>query len=307
MSEISATNPRQSQAVATAATPSAAAEIFDQGYRSYDGPRLGVTAAARSVYKVSIQRALGLRRKFRYKIVPMITVGIAYVPAIIFVGLAALLGDFAEGLVVEYAGYFAMLSVVNLLFSAFVAPELMNSDRQNGMYGLYMASPLNQASYLLAKAAALMTVLVLVTSLPALLLLAGYLLTGLGPSGLSILTTVGKILLSGLVVSLYFSLVGMAISSTTKRQSFASAGIVLFFLVSSIVSGALLDLDNASPLLGLLALLQIPLDLVARIFNEPIEQISAVSTFSTLAVWLGICLVSLATIVFSYRRLEVTK
>ena len=67
------------------------AQIYDRGYRAYDCPRSGIGGAMLSVYIASIQRAFGLRRKFRFKAVPLLTVLLAFAPAIAFLGLAILL------------------------------------------------------------------------------------------------------------------------------------------------------------------------------------------------------------------------
>ena len=47
------------------------ARIYEQGYRSYDGPRLGVAASVRSLAIHSIRRGLGLRRTFWAKLLPI--------------------------------------------------------------------------------------------------------------------------------------------------------------------------------------------------------------------------------------------
>ena len=39
--------------------------IYDRGYRTYDGPRLGPKGARRAVYKDGVRRVLGLGRKAR--------------------------------------------------------------------------------------------------------------------------------------------------------------------------------------------------------------------------------------------------
>ena len=70
---------------------SADARIIDRGYRPYDGPRLGPSGAIRSLMKHTAQRVMGLRRPLPNKILPMLSAVIAYVPAIVFVGLAALI------------------------------------------------------------------------------------------------------------------------------------------------------------------------------------------------------------------------
>src|SRR5437764_383252 len=74
-------------------TARADARIIDRGYRPYDGPRLGAAGAVRSLIRHTAQRVMGLRRPFQYKVLPLLSAGIAYVPAIVFVGLSALIKD----------------------------------------------------------------------------------------------------------------------------------------------------------------------------------------------------------------------
>ena len=130
----------------------------------------------------SVQRALGLRRRFRYKVLPLVVAVIAYVPAIVFVGVAALVPDqIADEVVPLYGDYYGFVTAAILLFVAFVVPEVLCTDRQTGMLGLYLASPLTRDTYLAMKAAAVTSVLTVVTLGPPLLLLVGYSLLDQGP------------------------------------------------------------------------------------------------------------------------------
>ena len=84
------------------------AQIVARGFQRYDGPRSGVPGAVRSVSWQSIRATLGLGRPARSKIFPVIAVVIAYVPAIVFVGIAVLIpGDILEP--EEVAGLVAYL------------------------------------------------------------------------------------------------------------------------------------------------------------------------------------------------------
>ena len=56
------------------------ARIVDQGYRRYEGPRLGARGAQRALYVASVQRAVGLRRRFRHKVIPLLVTIMAYLP-----------------------------------------------------------------------------------------------------------------------------------------------------------------------------------------------------------------------------------
>ncbi len=290
-------------------TASHGAEIYDRGYRPYDGPRTGISTSVRSVYWASIQRALGLRRKFRFKLVPIATIVIAYIPALAFMGFAVLFpADIAREAVVEYAGYFGLLSIASILFTAFVAPELLCTDRRTGMFGLYMASPLNKVHYLFAKIGALISVVSLVTMFPVLFLLLGYSFAGIGPDGfVDTIEVACKAIVSGLLIALFFSLIGMAASTLTNRQGFASAGIVMVMIASGVFAGVLVEQADAPKWVQLFAFAALPADLAGRIFNESGEQFEGVSGVAAWGMWAAVCLVCAAVIAWGYRRLQVTK
>lgn len=285
------------------------AEIYDRGYRVYDGPRTGVSTARRSVVAVSIQRALGLRRKFRFKIVPIITIFVAFAPALVFVGLAVVVpSEIAEGLVVDFAGLFGLTSIAVILFTAFVAPELMISDRRSGMFGLYMASPLGRGHYVAAKLRALVTVICTVTLLPPIFLLIGYIVVGVGPEGFgNIVADLLRILVSGVSIALFFSLFAMAVATLTNRVGVGSAVIIMSFLASAFVATTLVEVADAPDWVGAFALPALPVDIAARIFDEPFNQISNVSSIMSISVFLGVMVLSALIVWFGHQRIEVTK
>ena len=67
------------------------ARIFDVGYRPYDGPRSAPVWALVTVWRHTVQRVLGLHRSFRHKVLPAIALLIAFLPALVFVGITAFL------------------------------------------------------------------------------------------------------------------------------------------------------------------------------------------------------------------------
>ena len=285
------------------------AQIYDRGYRAYDGPRSGIGGAMLSVYVASVQRALGLRRKFRFKAVPLLTVLLAYAPAIAFLGLAILLPEeIASELVADYASYYGLLTIAVVLFTAFVAPELLSTDRRTGMFGLYLASPLTRIHYLVAKAAALVSVLLTVTMFPLLFLLIGYTVAGLGPDGfVDTLTLLGRIALSGLLMALYFTLFGMAGSTLTTRQGFAAAGIVMALVGSGGLSRVLVEVAEAPGWVRLFWFAGVPFEVIARLYGNDAEQAEGVTTLTSMSAWFAVCAVSILIISWGYRRLQVTK
>ena len=122
------------------------ARILDRGYRRFDGPRRGRWGAVRSLARYSVLRALGLRRTPWAKLLPIASVLIAYLPAAVFVGIAALLPDQIQrqtDIIPTYAEYYGFITAAIVLFVALVGPEVLCPDRRNGMLGLYLASPLS--------------------------------------------------------------------------------------------------------------------------------------------------------------------
>ena len=98
----------------------AQAQIHERGYRRYDGIRTGVPGAMRALVLNSVQRALGLRRSARHKIMPAAVVLMAYLPGAAFVGAAALIPEELEAqFLPTYAEYYGFISAALFLFAAF--------------------------------------------------------------------------------------------------------------------------------------------------------------------------------------------
>jgi len=149
------------------------ARIHDAGYRRYTGVRLGPSQAIRSLTRHTAQRVMGLRRPARYKALPFLVVLIAYLPAAVFVGLAAFLPHQLRGQLPKVSDYYGFVTAAIVLFVAFVAPESMCPDRKYRTLSLYLAAPLDSLSYLRAKAQAVVAILALVTVGPPVLMLIG--------------------------------------------------------------------------------------------------------------------------------------
>src|SRR5579863_8870430 len=67
------------------------ARILGTGYRTYVGPRLGPQHSTWTLARHTFERIMGLRRPARYKLLPVVTLVIAYLPAIAFIGAIALI------------------------------------------------------------------------------------------------------------------------------------------------------------------------------------------------------------------------
>jgi len=286
------------------------AQIFEQGYRRYEGERLGVSASVRSLAIHSALRALGLRRTFWAKLLPIATVLIAYLPAAVFVGIAALLPKEITNeidAIPRYADYFGTISAAILLFVAIVGPEVLCSDRKNGMLGMYLASPLTRDTYLLSKVLAVIPVLALVTIGPQLLLLIGRSLVDAGPSSFGdFLLLLLRAVVGGIIVSALYTAISLAAASLTDRRAVASAGVILTLLISSGVTAALVENADVDKRIYLLNLFLLPFELVQRVYgdvgNQP--EMQTISLVAAFVAWVAACA---AIVVWRYRKLTVAR
>jgi len=285
------------------------AQIAERGFQRYEGRRSGVAGAVRSVAWESIRSTIGLGRPARYKIFPVIAVVIAYLPAIVFIGIAVLIpGDILEPEeVADYASYYGFIILAIVLFSALVAPEVLVSDRRNGMLAMYLSTPLHRGTYLAAKAIAVGSTLGLVTLGPPLLLLVGYTVEGEGPDGVANwLLVLLRIVLAGVAISAPLAAVSMAASSLTDRRAFAAIGIVLLILASPILAGALVEGAELSPNWRLLDVSTMPFELVFRIFAQP-GNFPELATLPVVLVNVGWVVGGLTVVWWRYSRLVIAR
>lgn len=285
------------------------AQIAARGFQRYDGPRSGVPGAVRSVTWQGIRATLGLGRPARHKIFPIVSVTIAYLPAVAFIGLAVLLSEsiLDPNEVASYSDYYGVITLAIVLFTALVAPEVLVSDRRNGMLALYLSTPLSRGTYLASKALAVAFTLGLVTLGPPLLILLGYTVDGSGPDGVANwFLNLGRIVVAAIAVSAALTSVSMAASCLTDRRAFASIGIVLVMFASPILADALIEGGDLSPYWRVIDLLAMPFELVARIYGDPGEY-PELATSVVLAANLAWTVAGLAVVAWRYSRLVIAR
>jgi ABC-2 type transport system permease protein len=284
------------------------AQIVASGFQRYEGSRSGVAGAIRSVAWQSVRATLGLGRLARYKVFPVTTIVLAYLPAVVFVGLAVLVGDILDPQeVADYPGYYAFITLVIVLFAALVAPEVLVSDRRNGMLALYLSTPLRRSTYLAAKGVAVAVTLALVTVFPPLLLLAGYTIEGVGPDGPGEwLVALVRIVLSGFAVSGALTSVSMAASSLTDRRAFAAIGVVLVAMTMPALAAALVEAAELSPNWRLIDVFSMSYELVYRIFGQAGDY-PELATWAVLAANVAWTLGGLAVVAWRYSQLVVAR
>lgn len=219
-------------------------QIYDIGYRGYDGPRLGRAYATWSLFLASLRAAFGLGRPTRAKIAPWGLTGIAIIPAGVSLAISASVG--AEFSPFSYDNYLWQMQAIFGLFVAAQAPELVGGDQRNHVLSLYFSHAIQRIDYAAAKLGALTAALLVLTLLPQLVLFAGKVL-----SATDVLSAFGnevpkllQILISSLLYSLTLAVIGLAIAAFTPRRSFATGGIIAFFLVTAIVGQILTRMDS---------------------------------------------------------------
>jgi ABC-2 type transport system permease protein len=128
-----------------------------------------------------------------------------------------------------------------LLFAATAGPELLCPDRRQNVLALIFTRPVTRSDYLLAKLAALLAVMGLIAIVPLVVLFCGNTLTAdsaatyLGDH----LDDLGKILIAGSVLTVFYSVTALAAASLTDRRAAATAGYLGVFLGSSALANIL--------------------------------------------------------------------
>ena len=279
---------------------SAQAQIADRRFQHYEGPLLGVAYAFFALLLHSIRWVLGLKRSARYKIVPIIVIALAYLPslALIVIAVVAPPGTPLPG----YADYYGFVIPAIYIFVALTAPELICPDRRHGTLRMYWTSNLGPFTYLAAKLAAIWAVLSIVTIGPVLIQLVGYSLFGHGPLGLSEgLKTFVHVMAGGLTLAVFFGTIALAVSSLTDRNSFASAGIVLGFILSGAALGILQGPLKAPAWVALVNVNQLPQELVFRIHEANGFTTIDLPTWELAAGAAGWVVAAIALLAFRYR------
>lgn len=285
------------------------AQILDRGYRRYEGPRRGIGGAISTLTVHSVQRALGLRRSAWAKVLPFGGALIAYLPAVVFVGVVALipLDEVGVNFVPSYGDYYGYIITAIMIFVALVAPEVLCTDRRSGMLGVYLASPLDRDTYLAGKALAIGSVLSIVCIGPTLLLLLANVLQNQGPDGAGdIVLTLVRVVGAGLAVTLLYTSVTMGIASLTDRKSVASATIILVFLIMLMVTGILTAQDGYDAT-QVLSVTLLSLDIAQRVHGEPSSIMRETSSGLIWLAWAVWTVGGFALARFRLHALEVTR
>lgn len=277
------------------------ARILELRYERAEEPRRGPAASVVALARWSALGALGRRRGWKAKLLPIALALFALGPAIVLLGLRALLpGDIDLPEIVSFSGYQRQVGVAILLFAGVMAPDLLCPDRRDGVLALYFSTAVSPRQYLVGKIAAVVVPLLLVTLVPMLVLLAGLVLFADDP--LSELwdraDVLPGILGAGVCAAVYFGVLGLAVSSLTPRRAFAAGGYLALLVASSAVSASLRasGIGEGAAVLGLSF---VPIELGARMFPDA-ERATDLGTYAYVLAWLVVVAGSLGVLVRRY-------
>ncbi len=204
------------------------ARVADVRFDRYTGVRSGRGWAVWSLARWSSLRAMGARRGWKAKIIPIALILIAFAPAIVVLGLRALFPGSIDSLasVLPFQNYQDMISVVILVFAVVITPELLCPDRRDRVLTLYFSTAVSRGEYVLGKIIAAVLPLLCLTLLPLAFLYAGNVVFAVHPAGYvqQHAGDILRILAGGVVPAVYFAIVGLAVASLTSRRAFAVGG-----------------------------------------------------------------------------------
>lgn len=221
-----------------------AGQIFDIGYRRYEGRRLGRRGAMGAIVGAGLRAIFGLGRSGRSKILPWGAVILALLPAMVAVAVRVLVGDIVE--LYDYDNYLWGIGALLPIFLAAQAPELVIGDLRNRVLALYFSRPISRFDYVVAKLAALSIALLSLTLVPVLFLFIGRVLAAedvVASLGDEIAFLPG-IVVSGVLHAVVLATLGLAVCSIAGRRAFAAAAILALFLIGGVVGGIFAELGG---------------------------------------------------------------
>ncbi|MDP4510876.1 ABC transporter permease [Nonomuraea turcica] len=219
-------------------------EIYDIGYRHYDGPRLGRGYSTRALALHSLRGVFGLGRPARSKIIPFALFVIMLLPAVVTIATMAL----AQQRIIQYSGFAVLMQAVVAIFLASQAPAVVAPDLRFRVLPLYLSRPVSITEYVGAKVVAMTVALFLLVAVPLTLIYVGEVVVDMpGPPATG--EYVGSIVMA-LVLALLLSAFGLALASFTPRRGLGVASVIVVYLLSSasvpMVYGALYSSGNES-------------------------------------------------------------
>ena len=239
-------------------------EVFDLGYQRYEGVREGRWRSRRAVWRDGVRTSLGLGRSTGQKVLPFLFIGLTWLPAVVVIVIFGFVssfgGDTGDFDGPSFAEYYALVGLTFVpFFAATVAPELLCSDRRDGVLSLYLVRPLSAFDYVAARWLAFLTVTIAVLWFPGALMFGWHTLSADEP-----LTWLRdnwdvfpRFMAAGVVIAVVLTSVAMTAASFTNRRLYAAIMTLAVLFLGVVVYEIMLEtapgfLGDAIVLVGLL-------------------------------------------------------
>ena len=218
------------------------AEVFDLGYQHYDGPREGRMRARKALWTNGVRTALGLGRSTRAKILPLLLFAAVMAPAIVIVLVKSTAEELgASDALWGHAEYYQLVSILVLIFSAIIAPELLCPDRRDRVLHLYLVRPLTSDDYVAGRWLAFFTITLALVYSGQIVLFIGSVFAD--PEPIDYLKDnwldAPRFLAAGLAVAAFTTTLPLAVSAFTTRRAFAAGFVIGLFIISLAAAGGL--------------------------------------------------------------------
>jgi ABC-2 type transport system permease protein len=252
--------------------PARYGEVYDRGYQHYDGPRLGRRHAFWALARYSMKRALGIKKSWTSKVVPILLYVAVALVVVIPLGVEAFI---PSANVLEYWDFFGFIFLIEGIFVATVAPEMLCGDRRENVLSLYFSRAITRLDYLLAKLVAAAILTLTISLVPVVIYWLGR--QFLEDSPVTAMKDnagdLGRIVICGVLIAGYLGALGLTVSSFTGRKSIAVAIIIVGFVIMTSLSFALAAAVNtdAKRFFVLLSPLTTIRTLAYRLFDQPLR------------------------------------
>ena len=255
------------------------AEVFDLGYQGYEGGRTERWARRRAIWWDGIRVSLGLGRGAGAKVAPWLLLGLALVPMLVLVVVAAFVGpatnpdDFE---LPSYGDYYEWAMVPLGLFAAVVAPLLLCPDRRDGVLALYAARPITPLDYIGSRWAAFFTVALTAALLPEAVLFTWNALDASRPGTFLAdnWDVVPRFVLAAVVVAVVLTTLGLLVASFATRRAYASVAMLAVLFIGSAIGG-IAENDFSGGVADAVTLASLPqamTDAVHWIFGDEVDR-----------------------------------
>jgi hypothetical protein len=201
--------------------------------------------ARKAVFMNGVRTTLGLGHGSSAKILPILLFGAAMAPAIILALVASQVDILADALP-KHSDYYQIVSIILLLFSAIIGPELLCPDRRNGVISLYLVRPLTPTDYVASRWAAFFSITLVLVYSGQIVLLVGLVLASNDPADYlrDNWLDIPRILGAGFLVALFTTTIPLAVAAFTNRRAYAAAFVIGLFIISAAFAGALTACDD---------------------------------------------------------------